>query len=67
MATKTTVKKTRGKYIELMVRCPRCRNVQYEYVYSLDEKPYFKCLGCGVLVPSGAWTVTYFCCGDSHS
>jgi len=59
MADKTAAQKSHQKYIELMVKCPRCWNVQHEYVYSLFEKPYFKCLGCGVLVPSGAWTVLY--------
>lgn len=59
MATTTAVKKPLRKFIELLIKCPRCANVHHEYVYSLDEKPYFKCLGCGVLVPFGAWIVLY--------
>ncbi|GAI86781.1 unnamed protein product [marine sediment metagenome] len=45
MVTKTVVKKPQRKYIDLMVKCPRCGKVQHFYVYSLDEKEWFKCNG----------------------
>lgn len=57
MAAKSVIKKTLGKFIDLLVRCPRCAHVQHEYVYSLFGKPYFKCEGCAVMTPSGAWSV----------
>lgn len=60
MADKSAVKKPQRKYIDLMVKCPRCGNKQHEYVYSLDEKKWFKCNDCQQLSASGAWTVLYF-------
>lgn len=59
MAAKPVIKKTLGKFIDLLVKCPRCTHVQHEYVYSLFDKPYFKCEGCGVMTPSGVWGVLY--------
>lgn len=59
MATKSVTKKTERKFIDLLIKCPRCGNVQHEYVYSLFDKPWFKCVGCEQLTPSGAWIVLY--------
>ena len=60
MPTKTLTRKPQGQYIDLMVRCPRCENVQHEFVYSLDEKKWFKCNHCQQLSASGAWIVLRF-------
>jgi len=43
--------------IDLLLRCPRCRHEQHEYVYSLTDKPWVKCNDCQQLSPSGAWTI----------
>lgn len=53
-------KKAKGKggpVIDLLLRCPRCRHEQHEYVYSSADKPWVKCDDCQQLSPSGAWTI----------
>lgn len=57
MAAKTAVEKPQRKFIDLMIKCPRCGHVQHEFVYSLFEKRWFKCLVCGTMSASGAWIV----------
>lgn len=43
--------------IDLFIRCPKCCYTQHEYGYSLSDRPWFKCEGCGQVIPSGAWEV----------
>lgn len=60
MATKTAGEKPKRKHTDLLIKCPRCGYTQHEYVYSLEEKRWFKCGGCKELSASGAWIVVYF-------
>ena len=59
MAAETVVKKSQKKVIDLLIKCPRCGNVQHEYLYSLYDKNWFKCTGCQELFAAGAWKVLY--------
>ena len=43
--------------IDMLLKCPRCKHPQHEYVYSLYDKPWIKCDGCQQLSPSGSWNV----------
>ena len=65
MAEKTkaptrSARKVPRPIIDLLVRCPKCRHRQHEYVYSLADKPWFQCEECRALSASGAWTVIAF-------